>query len=458
MHRTGYMLEAPVLPALLRLATPNVIVSLVTTFSGALDAFFVARLGSHALAGVSLVFPAWMLMVTMSVGGIGGGIASAIARALGARRQADANALVGHALLIGLGMAALSTAILLAAGPSLFRVMGGRGDVLLAAGAYSSVIFGGAIALWLVSTLASILRGTGDMVFPAVVVIGGELLHVVLAPTLIFGLGPAPALGVTGAGVSLVTSYSLRALALGGYLVAGRSVLTPSWAMFRVRPGLFTEILRVGLPASLGTLLTNLNVIGVTALAGTFGAVALAGYGIAARLEYLLIPVVAGLGTALVTMVGTNVGAGLPARAGRVVWTGAALAAAVTGSIGVVVAIVPRAWAGIFTSQPGVLATAEAYFHTVGPVYAFLGVGLALYFANQGAGRIGWPVATAVARIIVAQAGGAVAIHRLGGGMTGLAAAVALSVAVSGGGLMLATWRGFRRSAVIPHAQENELR
>src|SRR5262245_56581742 len=100
--RTQRMLEAPVLPTLLRLAAPNVVMVLVQSASSAFDAFFVGRLGAEALAGVSLVFPLWMLMVTMSAGGIGGGIASAIARALGAGRRADANALVAHATAISL--------------------------------------------------------------------------------------------------------------------------------------------------------------------------------------------------------------------------------------------------------------------------------------------------------------------------------------------------------------------
>src|SRR5436190_14032600 len=137
--RTRRLLEGPILPTLLSLAAPNAAVTVVTTFSGALDAFFVARLGAEALAGVSLVFPAWMLMVTTSVGGIGGGVASAIARALGAGRTEDANRLAGHAVLIALGMAALFSAVLLGGGPTLYHLMGGRGAVLRAATTYSTI-------------------------------------------------------------------------------------------------------------------------------------------------------------------------------------------------------------------------------------------------------------------------------------------------------------------------------
>src|SRR5207247_1081704 len=121
---------------------------------------------------------------------------------------------------------------------------------------------------------------------------------------------------------------------------------------------------------------------------GTF---ALAGYGMGVRLEYLLIPLVFGFGSALVTMVGTNFGAGQRARAGRVAWTGAAMAAGATEAIGLAAAFFPHSWLGLFTNEPAVLAAGAAYLRVVGPAYGFFGLGLALYFASQGAGRLLWP-------------------------------------------------------------------
>ena len=206
--RTRRILEAPILPTLLKLALPNILVVMVQALSSTVDAVFVARLGPEALAGVSLVHPVWMLMATMSNGGFGGGVVSAVARALGGGRRADANALVSHALWMTLLMGALFTAVPLLAGPSAYRAMGGADDALTTALTYSNVVFGGAILVWLVATLGSVLRGTGEMVYTAGVIVGGELLHLVLAPLLIFGLGPFPALGVAGAGLSLLISYA----------------------------------------------------------------------------------------------------------------------------------------------------------------------------------------------------------------------------------------------------------
>jgi putative MATE family efflux protein len=423
------MLDGPILPTLLRLAIPNIVVVVVQATSSAVDAFWLGRLGPEVLAGVALVFPTWMLMVTMSAGGMGGGISSSVARALGARRRADADDLVTHSLVLAVALAAIFSAAVLIGGPRLYGAMAGSGTsvpVLATAVAYSNVVFAGALAVWLVNALGSVLRGSGEMLVPAVIIVTGELLHLALAPALIFGLGPIPALGVIGAGTSLVTSYALRAAALGGYLLARRAGVSLPIGHLRLRRSTFWEILRVGLPGSLNTVLTNANVMAVTSLVGSSGVFALAGYGLAARLEYLQIPIVFGFGTALVTMVGTNVGAGQAQRARRVAWVGATVAALATGSVGLLAAFAPDAWLGLFTGDPAVLATGETYLRIVGPTFGFFGLGLALYFAAQGAGHLALPLAAGFGRLAVAVGGGWLAIYGFQSGLPWLFLAVAL--------------------------------
>jgi putative MATE family efflux protein len=439
--RTRLLLEAPIVPTLLRLAAPNVAVMVVQAAVSTLDAYFVGWLGREALAGVSLVFPLVMLMQTMSAGGMGGGVASAVARALGAGRRADANALVLHALVIAAVMAALFTTGALAMGPAVYRAMGGSGATLDAALAYSHVVFGGATVYWLLNTLGAIIRGTGVMVLPATITTVSGLGYLLLAPALILGWGPFPRLGVAGAAAASVTSFGLGALCLLAYLLSGRALVRVSLRT-RLRWDLFREILRVGAPGSVNTILTNLTVVVLTSLVGPFGAPALAGYGMGARLEYLQIPLVFGFGSALVAMVGTNVGAGRLARAERVAWVGAGMAAGVTGSIGLLAALFPRGWIGLFSTDPDVLATGITYLRIVGPAYGFFGLGLALYFASQGAGRLGWPLLAGFIRLLLAAIGGWVAIHWLDGGLPGLFWAIALALVVFGGALALAIRAG----------------
>jgi putative MATE family efflux protein len=430
--RTRAMLEGPILATLLRLAAPGVTVMLLQAGVGTMDAAFVGWLGAEALAGVSLVYPLLMLMQTMSAGGMGGGIASAVARALGAGRRRDADRLAAHGVLIALSMAALFTVVLLAGGPAVYRALGGHGATLDAALAYSHVIFGGAVVFWSFNSLASVIRGTGRMVLPAGVMAGASAVYLLIAPALILGWGPLPRLGVAGAAAASVTAFSMGALVLAAVLFSGRSVVRPRLADFRPRVGLLWEILRVGAPGSLNTVFTNLTVVLLTGLVGPFGIHALAGYGMGARLEYIQIPLVFGVGSALVAMVGTNVGAGRVARAERVAWVGAGLAGGVTGAIGLTFALFPRAWMGLFTTEPAVLATGAAYLHIVGPAYGFFGVGLALYFASQGAGRLAWPLVAGFARLCIAAAGGWVATRWLGGGPPALFVAIAAALVAMG--------------------------
>jgi len=443
--RTRRLLEAPITPTLLRLAAPNVAVMVTQAVVNTGEVYFVGWLGPDALAGVSLVFPLIMLMQTMSAGGMGGGVASAVARALGAGRRQDANALVLHALVIACGMGVLFTTGALWTGPALYRTMGGTGSALAAALAYSNVVLAGALSVWLLNTLASVVRGTGNMLLPASVVIGGGVLTLTLSPALILGWGPFPSLGIAGAGVALVIYYSFGSLVLLGYLCSGRSLVQLTIAGVRFQRALFWDILRVGAPGSLNTVLTNLNVACLTGLVGPFGTLALAGYGIGARLEYLQIPLVFGFGSALITMVGTNIGAGHLARAQRVAWVGAGLAAVLTGSIGLFGACFPHLWLGLFSTNPEILATGTTYLNIVGPTYGFFGFGLALYFASQGAGRLLWPLLAGGARLVLAAGGGWVASHWFGGGLAALFAAIAVAFMVYGSMMVAAikagTWR-----------------
>ena len=437
-------------PTLLALAAPNAAVSLFQSAVSVLDAYFVARLGPDAIAGVSLVFPVVMLMQTMSSGGMGGGVSAAVARALGGGRRHDADALVAHALLIALGFGLVFTAAVLLGGAALYEAMGGRGATLAAALAYSDVLFAGAVAAWTFNTLTNVVRGTGHMALAATLVLGTSLLQLALSPTLIEGWGPFPRLGVRGAAVALVVAFSVGSAVVGGYLASGRGLVRFHLDV-RPRVALFREILRVGLPGALNTVLTNSTVLLLTGIVGQFGTYALAGYGIGARLEYLQIPLVFGMGAALVAMVGTNVGAGRGQRAERVAWTGAALAAAATGAMGLWGALFPHAWLGLFTTEPEIVAAGSAYLRIVGPVYAFFGVGLALYFASQGAGRLTWPVTASVVRLAVAVGGGWLGGRVLGGGLTAVFAAMAVSLVLLGGINMAALAGGaWRRDVKMP--------
>jgi putative MATE family efflux protein len=430
--RRNAMLDGAILPTMLRLALPTVVVLVVQTFVGLAETYFVSFLGTDALAGVALVFPVLMLMQMMSNGGIGGGVASAVARSLGAGRKRDADALAFHAFVLAIALGLIFTAAELLGGRALYRLLGGEGAALAAALAYSNTVFSGAVLVWIVSLSAAALRGSGNTVVPALVTFGGVFVLLPLSPALIFGLGPLPRLGVTGAGIAVLTYYFAAAVALMLFLRSRRGVIRLSFDLRQLEWRLLADVLRVGALSALGTVQANLTVVLLTGAVGLFGTRAIAGYGIASRLDYMLIPLLFALGTSALTMVGTNIGAGQVARAERIAWIGAGLAAAVTGTIGLAAALVPSAWVGLFSGDPQVIATGALYLRTVGPSYVFFGLGYMLYFAGQGAGRVLWPVLAGTIRLIIAAALGWVLVAGFGAGLPLLFLTVAAGSAAFG--------------------------
>jgi putative MATE family efflux protein len=438
--RTLQLLSAPIVPTLLRLALPNVLVMLAQSASGLIETYFVARLGTDALAGMALVFPCVMLMQMISAGAMGGGIASAVARAIGSGRRDEADALVLHALVIQISIGAVGSIVMLAFGEPIYRALGGSGGELTAALTYSNVVFTGNVLIWSMNALASVIRGTGNMVLPAAVICVGVLVLVPLSPCLIFGIGPFPALGIAGGGLALILFNVAGTLVLLAYVLSGRSVARLRFG--RLRAKFFRDILGVGALAALTSLQTNVIVAAVTMLvARTAGAGAVAGYGTAARIEYVLIPLVFGLGAPLVAMVGTNIGAGQSGRALRIAFVGGAMAFVVTEAIGVATALWPHAWLALFSTDPLVIETGSLYLRTAGPFYGFFGLALALYFASQGAGRLFWPLLAGFLRMLVALGGGWLALS-LTGSLQALFAAIALGLTLHGTTVLVAIASG----------------
>jgi len=448
MDATRLMLAGPMLPTLLRLAAPNVLGLFAATVVIGFDGYIVGRLGADALAGVAVVLPLAMLMLHMSAGGLGGSTTAVVARALGAGDPARATRLAQHALVLGLLASLLFSALF--AGPWVYRAMGAQGVVLQEAGRYAGVLFAGAAAIWSVNVLAGVARGAGHMGAAAVAMLGTTALHLVLCPALVFGAGPLPALGVAGAAASTVTSNGVAALALLVWLSRPARRVRLFGVPWTLGRDAFQPILRIALPSALNPLLSNGSIALATAYVAGFGSLAIAGYGIAARLEYILVPVAFGVGSALTAMVATNLGAGQSARAKRVAWTGAALVFALTGTIGAVAALWPALWMNAFTADAPVQAAGAGYLRVVGGAYGFFGLGLALFFASQGAGRMAGALVASALRLALVGLGGWWVLHGLGAGPSALYAVVAASLVLMGLTLAGVTWRSDWSSSPPP--------
>ncbi len=394
------LLTAPVIPSVLRLAWPGVVLVLFQSAVSIADTHYVGRHGTASLAGLALVFPFVMMMQMMSAGAIGGGVSSAIARALGAGDRARAEALLAHAMLLALLLGCTFALVMLAFDPLLYRLLGGKGPVLDAALTYSTILFAGSPVVWIANFGANALRGQGDTLKPSMLLSLAALVHVPLTAwlTVRHGIGGAAWAYIIafGCGAALMLWQLTRPEASLRLRLRGRV-----W-----EKRLFNDILSVGLVSSLSAIQTVAAALILTGVVARFGPAALAGYGVGVRLELLLVPLTFAIGAALVPLTGTNIGAGQHERAKRIAWTGAALAAVIAGLIGGIVAIFPHLWLDLFSRDAKVLEAGAAYLRIVAPFYVCAGLAVALYFASQGARRVGWPVLAGTARLVVAAGGG----------------------------------------------------
>jgi len=410
-----------------RLAAPTSLIAVMQAGAQLIETWLAARQGTTALAGWAVVLPFALLLQQMSAGAMGGGVVSAIARALGAGRREEASTLVLHALLIAV-TAGLAFALVLAGFPRPVLGAVAGPDAAEAAALYAVWLFGvGAVPAWLANTLASVLRGGGRHALAARV-LGAMWLAF---PGLAWWLAEPVGMGLPGIGAALAAVSWAAALTMAAVVMRGGAGFVPA---LRARPSgtMFARILSVGLVACALASVANLTTILVTAQLRHHGTSAVAAYGISARLEFLMIPLAFGVGSALTALVGRAVGAGDWLTARRTAWTGALLALGLAGAVGIAVSLAPDGFAKAFTQDAEVAAIAARALSWVGPAFGGFGLGMALYFASMGAGRMRWPIAAGLSRIGLAVGGGWCLANIAGMGIDGHFLGVALGITAYG--------------------------
>ena len=409
------------------LAAPTslaVVAQLVATLA---ETWLAARQGTMALSAWAVVMPFTQLMGQMSAGAMGGGVVSAVARTLGAGKRDEAAALTLHAVLIALAAAALFILGLAIFPRAVLGAIAGPELANLAA-PYAIWLFGlGAVPFWLTNTLASVLRGGGRHGLAARVLVTAWAFYPPLAWACMEPLG----LGLAGAGIAFGAVWWVAMAVISVVVARGGAGFPP---VLRIRPRweLFWRILSVGLVACALASIANLTIILVTAQLSGYGVAVVAAYGIAARMEFLMIPLVFGLGSAMTTLVGRAAGEGDWMTARRIAWAGGLVAFALASSAGAIAALAPAMVANAFTGDPAVASIATRALAIMGPAFGGFGLGMALYFASLGAGRMRWPLAAGVARITLAAGGGWVLAHPLGLGIDGYFLGVAFGITAHG--------------------------
>lgn len=444
-ERSKHMLTAPPVLLLVTMSAPNSLAFLIQASVSMAEIWFIGRLGSLSLAAIALVFPLLMLTQTLSGGAMGGAVASAVARALGAGDLARAENLIWHAIALAGAGSLILLALFLLVGDRFLEFMGGSGEILEQALGYSLILFSGGFCLWLVGVVSAVFRGMGNMRFPAAMMALSAILQIPLSGAMILGAFGFKGLGITGAAISAIASALLLSAVMFVHLASGGGAIRLRLSALHFRKELFDDILGVALPGSISPVLTVLTIVLLTAFVGRFGEEALAGYGIGSRIEFLIIPLVFGIGATMTSLVGISVGAGDLQRAETIGWVGGFGAALVAGMVGLVLALFPNAWVTYFTTDPVVYDTARSFIQIVGPCFSFYGLGLVLYFGSQGASAMRWPVIALCLRCVVAIGGAITLMSHTDLALQSVFYAAAASMLIYGltmmGALKLGAWR-----------------
>ena len=431
-NRTQEFLTQPVMPLLIRMSAPNTVAFFIQSIVVLTEVWFISKLGTNSLAAVALAFPLLMITQTMSGGALGGAITSAIARSMGANDIDKAERLIWHSVVISLGGALTFLLFFLLFGEQLLFLLGGRGDILKESYTYCSYLFLGGLILWLSGSMSAVLRGMGNMRFPATLMICTSFLQVFLSGGFILGWYGFPQIGVPGAAIATLISACVMVVIIFLKLMSKSIPVKLRLKQLILSRDLFNNIFEVAIPASVSPLLTVGTILVLTGLVGTFGTEALAGYGIGSRVEFLMIPLIFGIGTAMTSIVGANIGAKNIIRAETVGIYGGTSAGVVSIFIGLILALFPDAWIQFFTDDVKAFEVTKLYIQIVGPFYIFQGIGLSLYFASQGANAMKWPTIATIARFLIASIGGGISVHWLGFGIGSIFISSAIAMMIFG--------------------------
>jgi putative MATE family efflux protein len=331
-----------------------------------------------------------MLMLMMAGGAIGGGVTSSIGRAIGKKDVIKAESSAWCSLIICLIMALIYTIIFIFFSRDIFSFMGGSGDALEGAINYAKIFFGFSIFVWLVNILSAIIRGLGDTLTPAKAITVGSLFQILLSAVLTLGFSFIPSFGVMGPAIALIFCHAGMVVYLLFYLFFVQRIITVKVKQISI--DIFKDIMKVGGLGLLNSITIALTVAVVTGYVGNYGVKALAGYGLGARLELMLTPIIFGLGAALTASVSINIGSNKFNRARKIAWTGGLISFILIGLIGTIFSIFPMLWLDNFTSDADVLYFSIKYLNIVAPFYCLFGLGQALYFASQGTGKMIKPI------------------------------------------------------------------
>ena len=397
--------ELPFNKIFFKLAIPNVCATFFAATTVIFDLWYIGKIGISELAGVAYIFPIYMLTSMLSNGAFGGAVSGATARAFGSKNITQAECIFRSAILIALLGAIIMMFLFFSFSEKFLIYYKVDKQVSLSAITYGNILLKGIFLIWLFNIIISVTRGSGNTTIPAISWLIVLFFHILFA-TLNFNFDDRNIILTNSVsllnGMFLFTSLEWSAISLlsgylagiifilGFYFFGNHSYSLKFQDIFKLRG--FFKLIKSGSLASCQSLMTISLALFCTTIIGNFGTNWTAGFGIAIRLELLLIPIIFGIGGALIAIVGANVGANKFQRAIQMTWKGTSFSVVIVGVIGLFFSIYPELWSGLFTSDLQTKVTAKAYLNLVAPFYAFFALGLGLYFVCQAFNTLFWPV------------------------------------------------------------------
>ena len=372
-------------PALVMLSVPMVLEMAMESLFAVVDIFYASRVSADAVATIGITESMLTIVYTVAIG-LGIGATAVVARRTGEKDQEGAAQAAAQSIFLGLIVALAVGVVGFFNAERLLRVMGATESMIASSLGYTQVMFAGNATVTLLFLNNAIFRGSGDPAVAMRMLWISNAINIAVCPLFIFGIGPFPEMGVTGAAIGTNIGRGTAVLAQLWMLNSGRARIHITRAHLRIVPAVMMNVFRLSGSGFLQILIDTSSYIGLVRVISTFGSDALAGYTIGIRTVMFAMLPAWGLGNAAATMVGQALGAKDPDRAETAVWTAGKYNAIVLGAVGVLfVAFAP--WiVSIYTDDPAVVPYAINCLRIVSAGFVFFAYGLVLTQAFNGAG------------------------------------------------------------------------
>jgi putative MATE family efflux protein len=371
--------------AIVLLAVPMVLEMAMESLFAVVDAFFVSRLGSDAVAAVGITESVMTLVYTVAMG-LSIGVTAMVARRIGEGDRPGAALAAVQAVGLGLLVAGAIAAAGLPLVPRILQFMGASPEVVAGGTGYARTLLGGNAVIVLIFLLNAVFRGAGDPARAMRTLWIANGVNLVLDPCLIFGWGPFPELGLQGAAVATTIGRGVGVAYQLWHLFRPGDRVTVTRAQLSLRPAVMATLVRLSGTGTLQVFLGTASYIGMVRIVATFGSEVVAGYTIAIRLVIFALLPSWGFANAAATLVGQALGAQLPDRAERAARTAGWYNAAVLGGVGLAFVLLAGPLVSLFTSDPAVAAPATLALRVISAGFPFYAFGMVLAQSFNGAG------------------------------------------------------------------------